>query len=159
VGNFLAAQVEAGAQAVQLFDSWSGALGPSDFREFVLPYITEATRVARQAGAPVIVFCPGSGWALEDIASETGADVVGIDWHTDAGEARRRLPASRVTLQGNLDPCWLYADPAEIRDRTVRMLEAFGGQAHIANLGHGILPDVPVEHARAFIEAVREWRP
>jgi uroporphyrinogen decarboxylase len=158
VGNFLVAQVEAGAQAVQLFDSWSGALGPRDFSEFALPYLSEAARMARASGAPVIVFAPGSGWALEQIAQATGADVVGVDWQTDAADARRRLPAEIVTLQGNLDPCWLYADPSEIRKRTLEMLAAFGGRAHIANLGHGILPDVPVAHARAFVDAVREWR-
>ena len=158
VGTFLAAQVKAGAQAVQLFDSWSGALGPRDFREFVLPYLARATRLARTAGAPVIVFAPGSGWALEEIARETQAEVIGIDWQTDAAAARRRVPASQVTLQGNLDPCWLYAPPREIRQRTRRMLDDFGGQAHIANLGHGILPDVPVAHAQAFVAAVKEWR-
>jgi uroporphyrinogen decarboxylase len=158
VGEFLLAQVKAGAQAVQLFDSWSGALGPRDFREFALPYLAQAAGLARSAGAPVIVFAPGSGWALEEIAGETGADVIGIDWQTDAAEARRRLPGSRFALQGNLDPCWLYADPGLIRDRTRHMLEAFGGRSHIANLGHGILPDVPVAHARAFVDAVREWR-
>jgi uroporphyrinogen decarboxylase len=159
VGNFLTAQVQAGAQAVQLFDSWAGALGPRDFREFGLPYLARAARMARSAGAPVIVFAPGSGWALEEIASETGAGVVGVDWQTDAAEARRRLPASDVALQGNLDPCWLYASPSLIRERTHRMLDDFGGRSHIANLGHGILPDVPVSHARAFVEAVQEWSP
>jgi uroporphyrinogen decarboxylase len=159
VGRFLVAQVKAGAQVVQLFDSWSGALGPSDFREFALPYLGRAARLAGTAGAPVIVFAPGSGWALEEIARETGASVVGVDWQTDADDARRRLPASQVTLQGNLDPCWLYAAPSLIRERTHRMLDQFGGRAHIANLGHGILPDVPVAHARAFVEAVQEWRP
>jgi uroporphyrinogen decarboxylase len=158
VGSFLVAQVQAGAQAVQLFDSWSGALGPRDFREFALPYLARAARVARTAGAPVIVFAPGSGWALEAIAAETGADVVGVDWQTEAADARRRLPESLVTLQGNLDPCWLYAPPALIRERTHRMLAEFGGRSYIANLGHGILPDVPVSHARAFVDAVREWR-
>jgi uroporphyrinogen decarboxylase len=158
VGSFLVAQVRAGAQAVQLFDSWSGALGPADFREFALPYVAEAARMARTAGVPVIVFAPGSGWALEEIASATGADVVGVDWQTDAAEARRRLPVSDVALQGNLDPCWLYGSPAQIRGRTHRMLDAFGGRGHIANLGHGILPDVPVAHAQAFVDAVREWR-
>jgi uroporphyrinogen decarboxylase len=159
VGRFLAEQLRAGAQVVQLFDSWSGALGPHDFREFALPHLSDAARIAGEAGAPVIVFCPGAGWALEEIAAATGAQVIGVDWHTDAGEARRRLPASRVTLQGNLDPCWLYAEPALIRERTHQMLAAFGGRAHIANLGHGILPDIPVAHARAFVDAVREWRP
>jgi uroporphyrinogen decarboxylase len=158
VGRFLVAQVEAGAQAVQLFDSWSGALGPADFREFVLPYLSKAAGMARTAGAPVIVFAPGSGWALEEIAAASRADVIGVDWQTDAGEARRRLPASQVALQGNLDPCWLYAPRPEIRRRTHRMLDQFGGLGHIANLGHGILPDVPVSHAQAFIDAVREWR-
>jgi uroporphyrinogen decarboxylase len=157
-GRFLVAQVNAGAQVVQLFDSWAGALGPRDFREFVLPYLARAARLAATAGAPVIVFAPGSGWALEEIAGETAASVVGVDWQTDAADARRRLPSSRVTLQGNLDPCWLYAAPRVIRERTHRMLDDFGGLGHIANLGHGILPDVPVAHARAFVDAVREWR-
>jgi uroporphyrinogen decarboxylase len=158
VGDFLVAQVKAGAQAVQLFDSWSGALGPRDFREFALPYLGQAARIAKTAGAPVIAFSPGSGWALEEIASATGADVIGVDWQTDAAAARRRLPASRVALQGNLDPCWLYAPPALIQERTRRMLDDFGGQGHIANLGHGILPDVPVDHAKAFVQAVQQWR-
>ena len=84
--------------------------------------------------------------------------MIGVDWQTDAAEARRRLPGRPVALQGNLDPCWLYAPPAMIRERTREMLAAFGGRGHIANLGHGILPDVPVEHARAFVDAVKEWR-
>ncbi len=157
VGRFLVAQVEAGAQAVQLFDSWASALGPRDFREFALPYLAEAVRIARGAGAPVIAFAPGAGWALEEIAGATGADVIGVDWQTDAAEARRRL-GGRAALQGNLDPCWLYAPPATIRERTREMLAAFGGRGHIANLGHGINPDVPVAHAQAFVDAVKEWR-
>jgi uroporphyrinogen decarboxylase len=159
VGAFLRAQVEAGAQAVQLFDSWASALGPKDFRTFALPYLAQAARIARESGAPVIAFAPGAGWALEEIADATGADVVGVDWQTDAAQARRRLQGRPVALQGNLDPCWLYASPATIRERTREMLSAFGAAGHIANLGHGILPDVPVEHARAFVAAVQEWRP
>ncbi len=159
VGRFLVAQAAAGAQAVQLFDSWAAALGPRDFREFALPYLAESVRVARSAGVPVIAFAPGAGWALEEIADVTGADVIGVDWQTDAGEARRRLAGRPVALQGNLDPTWLYAEPAVIRERTHAMLDAFGGAAHVANLGHGILPDVPVAHARAFVESVKEWRP
>jgi uroporphyrinogen decarboxylase len=158
VGRFLVAQVKAGAQAVQLFDSWSGALGPADFREFALPYLSKSAHLAQTAGAPVIVFSPGSGWALEEIVAATGADVIGVDWQTDAGEARRRLPVSQVALQGNLDPCWLYAPRPVIHQRTHRMLDQFGGLGHVANLGHGILPDVPVSHAQAFVDAVREWR-
>ena len=115
-------------------------------------------RTARGAGVPVIAFAPGAGWALEEIADATGADVVGVDWQTDAADARRRLAGRAVALQGNLDPCWLYAPPALIRERTHAMLAAFGGRGHIANLGHGINPDVPVAHARAFVDAVKEWR-
>ncbi len=159
VGRFLEAQVAAGAQAVQLFDSWAAALGPRDFREFALPYLAETVRAARNAGVPVIAFAPGAGWALEEIATATGADVIGVDWQTDAADARRRLATTRVALQGNLDPAWLYAPPSEIERRTHAMLEAFGGVGHIANLGHGILPDVPVEHAAAFVRAVQAWRP
>ncbi|MBA3497940.1 MAG: uroporphyrinogen decarboxylase [Gemmatimonadales bacterium] len=158
VGAFLVAQVEAGAQAVQLFDSWATALGPRDFREFALPYLAEAVRIARGTGVPVIAFAPGAGWALEEIAAATGADVMGIDWQTDAADARRRLADRPLALQGNLDPCWLYAPPAVIRKRTHEMLAAFGGQGHIANLGHGINPDVPVANARSFVDAVKEWR-
>ncbi len=158
VGTFLKAQVAAGAQVVQLFDSWAGALGPEDFRAFCLPYLAEAVRIAKAAGAPVIVFAPGAGWALEEIARATGADVLGVDWQTEAAAANRRAAPFPVALQGNLDPCWLYAPPREIRERTRGMLRAFGGRGHIANLGHGILPDVPVDHARAFVEAVKEWR-
>ena len=143
---------------MQLFDSWAGALGPRDFREFALPYMSKAVRIAREAGAPVIAFAPGAGWALEEIARATGAEVIGVDWQTEAHDARRRLLDHGVALQGNLDPTWLYAKPDVIRERTRAMLSAFGGRGHIANLGHGILPDVPVEHARAFIDAVKEWR-
>jgi uroporphyrinogen decarboxylase len=159
VGRFLAAQVAAGAQAVQLFDSWAAALGPRDFREFALPYLAESVRLARRAGAPVIAFAPGAGGALEEIAGVTGADVIGVDWQTDPEEARRRLDGMEVATQGNLDPTWLYAPPRAIRERTHAMLDAFGGEGHVANLGHGILPDVPVAHAAAFVQAVKDWRP
>jgi uroporphyrinogen decarboxylase len=158
VGEFLVAQVAAGAQAVQLFDSWASALGPRDFREFALPYLAESVRLARTAGVPVIAFAPGAGWALEEIAAATSADVIGIDWQTEAADARRRLAGRSAALQGNFDPSWLYAAPGTIRARTHEMLDAFGGTGHIANLGHGITPDVPVAHAQTFVDAVREWR-
>ncbi len=158
VGDFLVAQVQAGAQAVQVFDSWASALGPRDFREFALPYLAETIGIARGAGAPVIAFAPGAGWALEEIADATRADVIGVDWQTEAAAVHRRMAKRPVAVQGNLDPCWLYAPPSVIRERTHEMLNAFGGQGHIANLGHGILPDTPVAHARAFVDSVREWR-
>ena len=160
-GAFLAAQVKAGAEAVQIFDSWAGALGPRDFHEFGLPYLVETVRMMRQGGgaAPIIVFAPGAGWALEQIAAATAPDVIGVDWQTEAADARRRLASYPVALQGNFEPFWLYAEPQVIRQRTREMLAAFGARGYIANLGHGILPDVPVAHARTFVETVKEWRP
>jgi uroporphyrinogen decarboxylase len=160
VGDYLVAQVEAGAQVVQLFDSWAGALNPAQFREFALPYLARAAKRAKQAGAPVIVFAPGAGWALGEIASATDADAMGVDWHTTPADARARTGAfsekGGLPLQGNLDPCALYAPPAEIRRLTHEMVRDFGRTGYIANLGHGILPDVPPAHARAFVDAIKE---
>jgi uroporphyrinogen decarboxylase len=158
VGAFLAAQARAGAQVVQLFDSWAGALAPRDYREFALPPLARAARAAKAAGVPVIVFAPGAGWALEELAEATGADVIGCDWQVEPAAARARLAPHGVAVQGNLDPTWLYAPIPEIERRTRAMLDAFGGRGHIANLGHGILPDVPVPHAKAFVETVKAWR-
>jgi len=158
-GRFLEQQVRAGADVVQIFDSWAGALGPSDYRTFGLPYLARTVARAKDAGAPVIVFALGAGWALEEIAEATAADVIGIDWHTDAGEARRRLAKYPVAVQGNMDPTWLYASPKEIQRRTDEMLEAFGRDGYIANLGHGILPDTPVPGARAFVNTIRGFEP
>lgn len=159
VGRHLVAQIAAGAQAVQLFDSWAAALGERDFREFALPYLARAAAHVAPTGAPLIVFAPGAAWALEELAAATNAQVLGIDWTLDAATAERRTRGLGITRQGNFDPCWLYASPDEIRTRARAMCAAFGGTRHIANLGHGILPDVLVAHARAFIEAVQEWRP
>lgn len=156
VGHYLKAQVAAGAQALQLFDSWAGALSREDYRTFALPALARAATIAREANVPLIAFAPGAGWALADIAEQTGASVVGIDWQTSPGAARRRLGKGRV-LQGNLDPAWLYASPQEVRERTRRMLIAFGGGPHIANLGHGILPDTPIDSVHAFIDTVKEF--
>jgi uroporphyrinogen decarboxylase len=158
VGHYLRAQVKAGAQAIQLFDSWAAALAPEDFRRFALPYLAETADIARTAGVPLIAFCPGAGWAMEEIAEATQCDVLGVDWQTEAADARRRADALGVAVQGNFDPCALYAPPERIRDRTQRMLAAFAGPGHIANLGHGINPDTPVAHARAFVDTVKAWR-
>lgn len=159
VGRSLVAQVEAGAQAVQLFDSWAAALGQRDFREFALPYLARAAAWVKPTGVPVIVFAPGASWAIEELVAATGADVLGVDWTLDPAVAHERTRTLPVARQGNFDPCWLYAAPDEIRRRAHAMCDAFGGRAHVANLGHGILPDVPPAHARAFVEAVQEWRP
>lgn len=156
--RYVLAQVAAGAQAIQLFESWAGALAPQEFRDFALPYLARVANAARSTGVPVIVFAPYAGWALREVAEATHADVVGIDWQTEPAAARAALAGLDVTVQGNLDPCALYGSPEKIRARTRRMLDAFGGQRLIANLGHGILPDVNPAHARAFVEAVQEWR-
>lgn len=158
VTAFLIGQIEAGAQVVQIFESWAASLGPRDFREFALPYLARVASAAREAGAPVIVFAPGAGWALEELAKETGADVLGIDWQTEPAAARKRLRGLCGVLQGNLDPCWLYGSEDEVRARTKEMIAGFGSGGHIANLGHGILPDTPVSSARAFVETVKSWR-
>ena len=158
VGYLLHAQAAAGAQALQIFESAAGALSPDDFRAFCLPYLTQAVGIARQAGVPVIVHAPGAGWALEEIAAGTGADVVGVDWQTPAADARRRLAAHDVALQGNFEPGWLFSPPDVVRQRTLRMLADFGGAGHVANLGHGVLPGTPVEGVRAFVETVQAWR-
>ena len=118
VGAYCRAQVEAGAQAIQLFDSWAGALGPVEFREFALPYLARAAKEAKKAGAPVIVFAPGASWALDEIADATQADAIGVDWHISPSAARSKLGNRAVAVQGNLDPTTLYAPIAEIERRT-----------------------------------------
>jgi len=158
VGDFLVAQINAGAQVVQLFESWAGALGPEEFRTFALPYMAKAAARVRGMGVPLIAFAPGGGWALREIAEATQADAVGVDWHMTPAAARAQCQGLPIAMQGNLDPCALYASPAEIRRRTHAMISAFGPIGHVANLGHGILPDVPPAHARAFVDAVKEWR-
>jgi uroporphyrinogen decarboxylase len=162
VGDFLVAQVAAGAQAVQLFESWAGALGPADFAEFALPYLARAARRAAEAGAPVIVFAPDGWQHAEAIARATGAAALGASWHERAVDARRDADRLGVAVQGNLDPTCLYGPAAAVRARTGAMLAAFaagplGSRGHVANLGHGILPDTPVANVAAFVETVQGW--
>jgi uroporphyrinogen decarboxylase len=158
--TYMQAQVAAGAQVVQIFDTWGGVLSKPDFLEFSLPYIkriVEAMPKTTPTGErlPVIVFVKGGGQWLEHIA-DTGCDVVGLDWTVDPAEARARV-GDRVALQGNMDPTALYAPPAIIEAKVDAMKAAFGSApGHIANLGHGILPDIPVEHAKAFIRAAQK---
>ena len=160
IGDFLVAQVRAGAAIVQLFDSWAAALGPEQYAEFALPYVQRIIAHVRDTtGVPVITFAPGSGASLEHVARESGADVLGIDWQTPPAVARAVAAAHGKAWQGNLDPCALFGTPDEVHARTTRMLHALHGPGYIANLGHGILPDTPVENARAFVEAVRGFRP
>ena len=158
VGDFLCAQVDAGAEVLQLFDSWAGALTPADYRDFALPALAKAAAIAKSSGVPLIVFPHGAPWAIDEVALATQADVIGVDWRVDAAEARRVADRLGIAVQGNLDPSILSAPTTVIRDRTREMLSMFAGPGYIANLGHGITPDIPVDHARAFIDTVREWR-
>ena len=162
--TYLEAQVAAGAQAVQLFDSWAGILAPRDFREFALRYakqvfdLLRASPTWRNGGVPIIYFVNGCAPYLDDYA-QSGADVLGVDWRVDIGEVRRRI-GTKVALQGNLDPTCLFLPPEALRERVREVLESHGpGPGHIFNLGHGVLPPTNPEHVRAMVEAVRELSP
>ncbi|MBM4169170.1 MAG: uroporphyrinogen decarboxylase [Ignavibacteria bacterium] len=158
VGDYLNAKISAGVQTVQIFDTWGGILPPDAFLEFSLRYIREVVERVRPSGVPIIVFCKDCDHSLEEIA-QSGADTVGLDWTIDIGVARS-LIGKKVSLQGNLDPSLLYASPERIREAVVSILEKYGrGPGHIFNLGHGILPDIPPDHARAFVQAVKEESP
>ncbi|WP_343306159.1 uroporphyrinogen decarboxylase [Chitinophaga niabensis] len=151
---YLKAQVEAGADVVQIFDSWGGLLSPKDFEEFSLQYIRRIV-AALQGVAPVIVFAKGAWFALEEMAA-TGAQGLGLDWCIKP-ELARQFAGPAVTLQGNYDPASLMRPIPEITKSVHEMIRAFGPQRYIANLGHGILPNIPVDHAKAFIEAVKSY--
>jgi len=152
---YLEAQIAAGADAVQIFDTWGGTLTPDCYLKFSLDPVFDIVSTMRRDGAPVIVFSKGAHHSLGQIA-QVGADVVGIDWTIDMADARR-LTSDRVALQGNLDPAYLYASPEVIRREVRSILRKYGqGPGHIFNLGHGILPDVPVENAKAMVRAVKE---
>ncbi len=154
--TYLRGQIEAGAQLVQVFDSWAGLLGPDTFQSVGLPYLRQIAEAlkASHPHTPSIVFAKGAPYALEALA-DTPFDVIALDWTMDPREARA-IVGDRAVLQGNLDPCALYAPPNDIRAAVGNMLSAFGPHGHIANLGHGMHPDHDPEHARAFIEAVHE---
>ena len=153
VGRYLAAQARAGAQALQLFDSWVGCLSPADYRTYVLPHSRRALALAAEAGVPVIHFGTGTAPFLEDFAG-AGGDVISIDWRIPIDDAWRRIGETRG-LQGNLDPAALLA-PASERDRQVRdiLARAGGRPGHIFNLGHGVLPETDVGAVRAVVDLV-----
>lgn len=154
---YLNAQIARGAQAVMIFDTWGGVLAPADFREFSLRYMERIveglTRAAEGRRVPVILFTKGGGQWLKRMA-ESGCDALGVDWTLDLADARRMVK-DQVALQGNLDPCTLYASPERIEQEVARVLASYGkGSGHVFNLGHGIHPDINPEHAGAFVEAV-----
>jgi uroporphyrinogen decarboxylase len=150
--TYLTAQVRAGAQALQLFDSWVGQLAPEDFRIFAAPYVQRCVERLRPLGVPIIYF-PNGGSTLMRHAAPLGADALGVDWRLPLDEARA-LVGDQITLQGNLDPCVLFAPVAEIEHRAAEVLARAGGIRHVFNLGHGILPPTPPEHAKALVDTV-----
>jgi uroporphyrinogen decarboxylase len=159
---YLSAQVNAGAQAIMVFDTWGGVLAPQQYREFSLRYmqaIVESLPREREGRrVPLILFTKGGGAWLSAMA-RTGCDALGVDWTTDLADARRAT-GDQIALQGNLDPSCLYASPARIREQVAKVLASYGrGHGHVFNLGHGIHPTIPPEHAGAMIAAVHELSP
>jgi uroporphyrinogen decarboxylase len=152
---YLNAQIEAGAQVIQLFDSWAGELSPRDYAEFALPYEQKIFAALDRRVVPTILYINGSGTFLEQMA-KCGADVLSIDWRVNLEDARNRV-GDRLTLQGNLDPCVLLSTPEIVSQKARELIRAGGGRRHILNLGHGILPMTPVENARAFIDAGKSF--
>ncbi|MBK9933682.1 MAG: uroporphyrinogen decarboxylase [Cytophagaceae bacterium] len=149
---YLKTQILHGADLVQLFDSWAGILSPKQYREFSLPYISQICDAITEA--PLTVFAKGAFFAREEIG-KTSCNTVGLDWNMDIEESRRLIPEK--TLQGNLDPCVLYASFGEIEKQTREMINAFGTQKYIANLGHGVYPDTDPEKVKCFIETVKSY--
>ncbi len=148
-------QVEAGAAAIQVFDSWAGALAPGDYERYVLPHSRNLIGRIRQAGAPVIHFATGVG-AYYPSLHKAGADVLGLDWRVDLDQVWRAI-RYRAAVQGNLDPAALFAPLEELRRRVRDILRrAAGRPGHILNLGHGILPETPVENVKAVVDMVKE---
>jgi len=153
--DYLKAQVKAGADTVQVFDSWAGSLSPEDFRTYAQPYLTQIAD-ALKGLAPVILFPKGSWYALKDL-STSSASGIGIDWSITPSLARE-LTNNNISLQGNFDPARLLAPIPQIKHWVKEMIDGFGVQNYIANLGHGITPNVPVDHAKAFVDAVKEYK-
>ncbi len=160
--NYLNAQVAAGAQALMVFDTWGGALSPENYIDFSLQYmqkiVDSVTKSNEGRRIPIVLFTKNGGQWLEKI-SQTGCDGVGVDWTTDLSTARA-LTNDRVAIQGNLDPCVLYADPARIKEEVAKVLKSYGhGSGHIFNLGHGIHQHVNPDHLGTMVEAVGELSP
>ncbi|MEM9076846.1 MAG: uroporphyrinogen decarboxylase [Bacteroidota bacterium] len=152
---YLKAKVKAGVNAVQVFDSWGGMLSPVDYQEFSWKYIQQIVDALKDE-TPVIVFGKGCWFALKEMAA-SGASAVGVDWTCSPVNARY-LTGGKITLQGNFDPARLLSPPETIKKMVHQMITEFGKDKYIVNLGHGILPNIPLENAQAFIEAVKEYK-
>ena len=155
VADYLSAKIEAGANALQIFDTWGGLLSQDDFNEFSLQYISKIISKIKRKEEPVIVFAKGVHHSMEKLAS-CGADVIGLDWTMNLNEVRKHI-GNNVALQGNLDPTILYSPKNKIKEEAKKVLQSFGnGSGHIFNLGHGILPDIAPENAKYLVEVVKE---
>lgn len=152
---YLKGQVKAGADTIQIFDSWGGLLSPGDFENISLKYIRQIVAALKDE-VPTIIFAKGAWHSLDKMAA-TGAQGLGIDWCIKADLARQ-FAGNNVTLQGNFDPAKLLSPIPVIQKEVKAMLDAFGGERYVANLGHGILPNVPVDHAKAFVDAVKNYK-
>ncbi len=152
---YLKAKVAAGVDAVQIFDSWGGMLSPVDYQEFSWQYINQIVEALKDE-APVIAFGKGCWFALEEMAN-SNVSALGVDW-TITPQNARKFTQNKVTLQGNFDPSRLLSPPTEIKKMVHKMIDDFGKDKYIVNLGHGILPNIPLENAKAFIDAVKEYK-
>jgi len=154
--SYLSAQIKAGVQAVQLFDTWAGVLSPIDYKNFVLPYVKKINAELKKQEVPLIYFVNNCAGVLKEV-KKSGADVVGIDWRIDLGDAIKKL-GKKIVVQGNLDPCALFLSQEELEERIKDVLwKGEAAKGHIFNLGHGILPDTPVENVIALVEAVHRY--
>jgi uroporphyrinogen decarboxylase len=155
VAHYLTAQIKAGANAVQIFDTWAGILSPRDYLIFALKYVNQLIAKIKRTDEPVIYFPKGVHYRMRTTA-DCGADVIGIDWTIDMEKARDKI-GKKVAIQGNLDPNVLYAEPSFIKREAKKVLASYGkGTGHIFNLGHGILPDVAPAHAKVLVDYVRD---
>jgi uroporphyrinogen decarboxylase len=152
--NYLKAQISAGADMLQLFDSWAGILSPDQYKEFALPYIAQICNAINEV--PVTVFAKGAFFVRKEMGS-LNCRTIGLDWNMDPIESRVLIGEDK-TLQGNLDPCVLYADFATIKKETEKMLRNFGPYKHIANLGHGVYPDINPDNVKCFIDTVKNFK-
>jgi uroporphyrinogen decarboxylase len=152
--NYLKGQIAAGANIVQVFDSWAGVLSPEQYTEFSARYINQISEAIKEV--PVIVFAKGAYFARKEF-SLSSCSVIGLDWNMNIEESRAIIGKNK-TLQGNMDPCLLYADQDTIKAETIKMLKAFGPDRHIANLGHGLYPDTDKEKVKFLIDTVKAYR-
>jgi len=156
VVSYLSAQIRAGAQAVQLFDTWAGILAPEDYKEYVLPSVKKAVAELKKEGVPVIYFVNECAALLKEL-KKTGADIIGIDWRIDLKDAVKGL-GKKFVVQGNLDPCALFLPREKMEDKVKDILwKGEFAKGHIFNLGHGVLPESPVENVAALVEAVHRF--